>query len=132
MVWIAAGVSTWLQKIEKFCSFLAIAAFSASAVGGTPAVDARDRIGKGPWRNAKGEVIANNLDELHGTNNLTKQTALTEKGEIVNGRGDTPNLHVVLTGSTPDGRFSLVGADSTCSNWTSGGAGSRRTGSCTP
>ena len=123
-----------LAGADKFCQNLASAAgaggrtwrayLSASAVGGTPAVDARDRIGKGPWRNAKGEVIANNLDELHGTNNLTKQTALTEKGEIVNGRGDTPNQHDVLTGSTPDGRAT----EATCNNWTSSTNGSAMVG----
>jgi hypothetical protein len=63
----------------------------------------RDRIGRSPWQNAKGDVIAKDVAELHGSNNLTKQTALTEKGEVVNGRGDTPNTHDALTGSQPDG-----------------------------
>jgi hypothetical protein len=94
--------------------------FSASAVGATPAVDARDRIGSGPWRNAKGEVIANDVAELHASNNLTKQTALTEKGTLNNGRGDTPNQHDILTGSTPDGRAT----EATCNNWTSNSNGS--------
>src|SRR5207302_5812788 len=76
---------------------------SAQAAEGQPAVNARDRIGRGPWQNAKGVVVAKDLDELHGANNLTKQTALTEKGDIVNGRGDTPNKHDALTGTTPDG-----------------------------
>jgi hypothetical protein len=67
------------------------------------AVNARDRIGTGPWRNAKGVVVAQNVTELHGANNLNKQTALTEKGDVVNGRGDTPNMHDILTGSQPDG-----------------------------
>src|SRR4029077_9963439 len=67
-------------------------------------VNARDRIGRGPWQNAKGVVVASNLDQLHGTNNLNKQTALTEKGDVVNGRGDTPNMHDMLTGSTREGR----------------------------
>src|SRR6185503_9131860 len=71
------------------------------------AVNARDRIGKGPWRNAKGIIVANNLDELHGTNNLGKQTSLTEKGDVVNGRGDTPNRHDILTGSRGDGAVML-------------------------
>lgn len=86
---------------------------------GDGAVNARDRIGKGPWRNAKGVVIANSLDELHGQNNLTKQTALTEKGEINNGRGDTPNRHDILTGSKPDGTAFPAGEDRTCKNYTS-------------
>jgi hypothetical protein len=80
-----------------------------------PPVNARDRIGKGPWYNVKQVKIAENLDELHGKNGLTKQTSITEKGEVVNGRGDTPNRHDILTGSTPDGR---VVAGATCNNWT--------------
>lgn len=92
---------------------------SASASGGQPAVHARDRIGKGPWRNAKGEIIANDVEELHANNRITKQTALTEKGTVVNGRGDTPNEHDILTGSTPDGRATEM----TCGNWTSSGDG---------
>jgi hypothetical protein len=90
---------------------------------------ARDRIGKGPWQNAKGVVIAQNVAELHGKNNLNKQTALTEKGEMVNGRGDTPNMHDILTGSQPDG--SAIAGDpgkTTCSNWTSSGAGAAMVG----
>src|SRR6185295_3527600 len=85
---------------------------------GTGAVNARDRIGRGPWANAKGEVIAKDVAELHGNNNLTKQTALTEKGAVVNGRGDTPNMHDVLTGSQPDGTAFPAGEDRTCGNWT--------------
>jgi hypothetical protein len=119
-----------LAGADKHCQALADTAgagqrrwrayLSASAVGNAPAVDARDRIGSGPWRNAKGEVIANDVAELHTANNLTKQTALTEKGELVNGRGDTPNQHDILTGSTPDGRAT----EATCNNWTSGSNGS--------
>jgi len=92
------------------------------------AVNARDRIGSGPWVNAKGVVIAKNPDELHGTNNLTKQTALTEKGEVVNGRGDTPNTHDILTGSKPDGTAFGEDADRTCANWTSSGKGAAMLG----
>ena len=77
---------------------------STAAADGKPAVNARDRIGKGPWRNAKGVVVAKNVDDLHGTNNLTKETALNERGAVVNGRGDNPNMHDMLTGSQPDGR----------------------------
>jgi hypothetical protein len=99
---------------------------SVSSVDGKPAVNARDRIGAGPWRNAKGVVIAKSVDDLHGSeNNIGKQTALTEKGEPVNGRGDTPNMHDVLTGSQPDGRAFPVGdKDTTCGNWSKGGEGS--------
>ncbi len=99
---------------------------SASAVGGAAAVNARDRIGGGPWQNAKGVVIAKGVDDLHSAgNNLTKQTVLTEKGEPVNGRGDTPNMHDILTGTQPDGRaFPPGDKDTTCGNWTKSGEGS--------
>ena len=102
-----------LAGADQLCSSLAGAAgstghtwrayLSTVPAGSTPGVNARDRIGPGPWRNAKGVVVAQNVTELHGANNLNKQTALTEKGEVVNGRGDTPNQHDALTGSTPDG-----------------------------
>ena len=91
-------------------------------------MNARDRIGTGPWVNAKGAVIAKNPAELHGTNNLTKQTALTEKGEVVKGRGDKPNMHDILTGSKPDGTAFGVDADRTCANWTSSGKGAAMVG----
>jgi hypothetical protein len=95
-------------------------------------VNARDRIGTGPWQNAKGAVIAKNVDDLHSANNnLTKQTALDEKGQPVNSRTDKPNKHDILTGSRPDGT-AFPGApfpDMTCSNWTSGAnEGSAMTG----
>ena len=93
---------------------------STTGAGG---VNARDRIGKGPWQNAKGAVIATDVAALHGSNNLTKQTALTEKGTPINGRGDTPNTHDMLTGSTPDGRAMDGSTDSTCGNWTKSGEG---------
>ncbi len=99
---------------------------STTGAGG---VHARDRIGRGPWQNSKGVVIATSVDDLHSANNkLSKQTALTEKGEVVSGRGDTVNLHDILTGSTPDGRASSAAGDTTCSNWTSGGPGSALVG----
>lgn len=96
---------------------------STQAADGAAAVNARDRIGAGPWRNAKGAVIASSLAELHGAAaNLTKQTALTEKGEIVNGRGDTPNQHDILTGSQADGTAFGPGEDRTCGNYTRSGS----------
>lgn len=101
---------------------------SASATAGAPAVNARDRIGTGPWKNAKGVVIAGSVDELHSSNKIDKQTALTEKGEVVNGRGDTPNMHDILTGSQPDGRAFAGDADMTCGNWTKSGEGAAMLG----
>ena len=95
---------------------------------GAGAVNARDRIGKGPWVNAKGVTVAKDVAELHGKNNLTKQTALSEKGEVINGRGDTPNRHDVLTGSQPDGTAFPPDKDMTCKNWTSGTEGSAMVG----
>jgi hypothetical protein len=93
---------------------------STQAADGKPAVNAKDRIGKGPWQNAKGAVIAKDVADLHGAaNNLTKQTALSEKGEVINGAGDTPNRHDILTGSQPDGTAFAAGDDKTCRNWTS-------------
>ena len=91
---------------------------------GAAGVNARERIGSGPWVNAKGVTIATDVAQLHGNNNLTKQTALTEKGEVINGRGDTPNTHDILTGSTADGRAVAGDGDSTCGNWTKSGEGS--------
>ncbi len=103
-------------------------AYLSTISGGKPLVNARDRIGSGPWQNLKGDVIALSVDDLHGNNKITKQTALTEKGEIVNGRGDTPNMHDILTGSQPDGRGIAGNVDSTCSNWTSSTTGAAMTG----
>ncbi|MEO6624748.1 MAG: hypothetical protein ABIN37_07955 [Burkholderiaceae bacterium] len=97
----------------------------------TPVVNARDRIGKGPWLNAKGELIARDVEQLHGANNITKQTALSEKGGVINGPGDTPNMHDILTGSRPDGTaFSSAPGmpDMTCGEWTKSGDGSAMTG----
>jgi len=97
---------------------------STQAADGKPAINARDRIGKGPWTNAKGEVVAKDVADLHGPNALTKQSALNEKGEVVNGRGDQPNRHDILTGSQPDGTAFAAGDDKTCKNWTSSTQGS--------
>lgn len=94
---------------------------STQAEGGAAAVNARDRTGPGPWKNAKGGVIAKDVADLHGDNNITKETALTEKGEIVSGYGDTPNRHDILTGSQADGRAYPPGEDRTCGNWTKSG-----------
>jgi hypothetical protein len=107
-----AGAKTWRAYL------------STQAADGKPAVNARDRIGKGPWQNAKGVVVAKDVAELHGANNLTKQTALSEKGDVINGRGDTPNRHDVLTGSQPDGTAFAGADDRTCKNWTSSTQGS--------
>jgi hypothetical protein len=127
-----------IEGADRHCQQLAQAAgaagrtwhayLSTQAADGKPAVNARDRIGKGPWLNAKGTVVAKNIDELHGANNLTKQTALTEKGEVVNGRGDTPNKHDALTGTMPDGKAFPAGEDKTCKNWTSSTQGAAMLG----
>lgn len=102
-----AGAKTWRAYL------------STQAAEGKRAENARDRIGKGPWQNSKGTVVAKDVAELHGTNNINKETALTEKGEAVNGYGDTPNRHDILTGSQPDGTAFAAGDDRTCKNWTS-------------
>ena len=102
---------------------------SASPSRASPTHNARDRIGRGPWQNAKGVVIARSLEEQHGNNNLNKQTALTEKGQIVNGTGDTPNMHDILTGSRPDGTAIAGDASkTTCGNWTRSGDGAAMVG----
>ena len=124
-----------LEGADRICRTLAESAGAGGrtwraylSTQGPGAVNARDRIGAGPWVNAKGVVIAKDIAELHGANNLTKQTALNEKGEIVSGRGDTPNTHDILTGSKPDGTAFGDGADRTCSNWTSSGKGAAMVG----
>jgi hypothetical protein len=92
---------------------------------GAGAVNARDRIGKGPWQNAKGVVIATSVADLHSANNkLTKQNDVSEKGEVINGRGDKPNRHDILTGSQPDGTAFTDDKDHTCKNYTSSTQGS--------
>jgi hypothetical protein len=122
-----------LSGADQLCARLAQAAgssgktwrayLSTQANGGTAAVNARDRIGRGPWQNAKGVVVAKDVAELHGpSNNLNKQTALTEKGDVVNGRGDNPNMHDILTGSQPDGTAFTGTDDRTCGNYTKSGS----------
>jgi hypothetical protein len=126
-----AGADNWCQTLAQAAGAGAKiwrAYLSTQEASGTPAVNARDRIGKGPWQNAKGTVVAKDVAELHGTNGLTKQTALSEKGEVINGRGDTPNRHDVLTGSQPDGTAFAAGEDRTCKNWTSSTQGSAMLG----
>lgn len=120
-----------LQGADAHCQSLAQAAGAGNrtwraylSTGGASPVNARDRIGRGPWRNAKGEVVARDVEHLHGENNLTLQTALTEKGEPVNGRRQSPNTHDILTGSQADGTAFAGAEDRTCANWTSGGEGS--------
>lgn len=112
-----------LAGADAYCGQLAEAAGTTGktwhAYLSSDSEDARDRIGSGPWYNAKGEKIADDVASLHSaSNNITKQTALNEKGEVINGRGDTPNRHDILTGSLPDG----TKASETCGNWTMGGA----------
>jgi len=124
-----------LEGADAHCLALAKAAgskqtswrayLSTTAPGGAAGVSARERVGKGPWRNAKGEVVAQNVDDLHSASvNINKKTALTEKGEVVSGRGDPVNLHDILTGSDPNGFFSTAGGDTTCVNWSSSAEGS--------
>lgn len=135
-----------LAGADAHCQKLAAAAgagdktwrayLSTSPSDGKPAVNARDRIGKGPWHNAKGTMVARDLEHLHGDtldlarlgNLLTKNNAINEKGELVNGVGDKPNMHDILTGTQPDGRAYTDGQDHTCKNWTSGGEGTAQVG----
>jgi hypothetical protein len=102
---------------------------SASPFGDQPAVNARDRIGAGPWHNAKGVQVARDVADLHSENNrLSKENSLTELGEVVKGRGDTPNEHDILTGTQEDGSAFNDGDDHTCRNWTGNGEGSAQVG----
>jgi hypothetical protein len=133
-----------LAGADAYCQQLAQAAgstgktfhayLSAQAAGTTPAVNARDRIGKGPWYNSKGALIAWNVEDLHGDvnrdrNQINKLNALDEKGNGIKGFGDTPNQHDILTGSDSDGRVLLgTAANTTCNNWTSNAAGSAMLG----
>jgi hypothetical protein len=112
-----AGAKTWHAYL------------SAKAAAGQPAVNAKDRIGRGPWYNHHGVMVAQNVADLHSDNNkLSKENSLTEKGGTVKGRGDTPNQHDILTGSLMDGTVSPDTADTTCSNWTSNGTGAAYVG----
>jgi len=121
---VGGGAKTWHAYL------------STQARPGQPAINARDRIGTGPWYNSKRVPIAKNLSDLNGDtveearlgSNLFKQTALNEKGGVVNGFGDMPNTHDMLTGSHPDGRAYTDNADHTCNNWTSSGMGQAQLG----
>jgi hypothetical protein len=128
-----------LAGADKHCQALAQAAgagdrlwrayLSTSTAGGKPGVNARDRIGKGPWHNAKGVLIAKDVNDLHSDNNkIDRETALSETGGRINARGDKPNMHDILTGSQPDGRAFTGDEDRTCRDWTHGGEGAAMVG----
>ena len=125
-----------IEGADRHCQTLAQAAGAGGktwkaylSTQGANAVNAKDRIGRGPWQNAKGTVIAKDLADLHGaSNNLNKDTALSEKGDVINGRGDTPNRHDILTGSQSDGTAFTGGDDRTCGNWTKSTAGTAMVG----
>jgi hypothetical protein len=119
-----------LEGADRHCQSLATAAGAGKrtwraylSTTGTPSVNARDRIGKGPWYSFEGRLIARNVDELHTSNNINRLVALNEKGKNVNGRADKPNTHDIITGSTPDGRASTAKEDTTCGNYTKSGEG---------
>jgi hypothetical protein len=114
---VGAGDRTWRAYLSTMSS------------EGRPAVNARDRIGSGPWYNAKGVMVAESVADLHSENNkLSKENSLTEKGDVVNGRGDQPNMHDILTGSSLDGTAFMGEGYTNCDNWTSSGEGSARLG----
>ncbi len=124
-----------LEGADAHCQSLAKAAgssqshwrayLSTTSTATVAGVNARDRIGNGPWHNAKGVLVAKSVEDLHSdSSNVTKLTALTEKREAVSGRGDAVNTHDILTGSDPSGRYSTAGGDTTCGNWTKSGEGS--------
>jgi hypothetical protein len=125
-----------LEGADRHCTTLATAAGATGktwkaylSTQGAGAVNAKDRIGRGPWQNAKGTVIAKDVADLHSaSNNLNKQTALNEKGEVINGRGDTPNRHDILTGSQSDGTAFTGADDRTCGNWSKSTAGAAMVG----
>jgi len=123
-----------LDGADKHCQQLAAAVGAGSrtwraylSAGGAKPMHAKDRIGAGPWTNAKDVTVATSVADLHSdANKLSKENSLTEKGDVVNGRGDTPNRHDILTGSNLDG--TLAGDALTCNNWTSSGEGSAQVG----
>ena len=124
-----------LEGADKHCQALAQAVGAGAktwraylSTQGAGAVNARDRIGKGPWQNVKGTVIAKDVADLHNGNNINKETALSEKGEVISGRTDQPNRHDILTGSQPDGTAFSGDDDRTCGNWTKSGDGAAMVG----
>ena len=125
-----------LDGADAHCQMLAEAAGSTGRTwhaylsqSGGMAVDARDRIGSGPWYNANGVEVASSVADLHSANNeLSKSNSISEKGDVINGRGDSPNMHDVLTGSQLDGTAFTDGEDHTCGNWSTNGAGSAQVG----
>jgi hypothetical protein len=125
-----------LAGADAHCTKLAAAAGSTGktwraylSTQGANAVNAKDRIGKGPWQNAKGTVVAASVADLHSPNNkLNKENSLSEKGEVINGRGDKPNRHDILTGTQADGTAFAAGDDRTCGNWTSSTKGAAMVG----
>ena len=128
-----------LRGADQHCQDLAYAVgagdlewrayLSTVSMGGEAAVHARERIGEGPWYNYAGDLIANDVADLHSEDaNLTKESILTEKGDMVNGRGDSPNMHDILTGSNMDGTANTDEGHDACANWTSSGEGSARGG----
>lgn len=128
-----AGADAHCQKLaaaagagsRQWRAYLSVpGAFPQGNNPGTPSVHARDRIGTGPWHNAKGELIARDVAHLHNGNNLNKNTALDERGNGIKGRGDTPNEHDILTGSRADGTAFAPQTDTTCKAWTSNNEGS--------
>lgn len=115
---VGAGSRTWRAYLST------PGTFPSGSNPGVPGINARDRIGKGPWFNAKGQLIARDIDHLHNSNHISKETALDERGNIVKGRGDTPNEHDILTGSRADGTAFAPQTDTTCKSWTSSTDGS--------
>lgn len=126
------GADAWCRKLAEAAGSRGKtwrAYLSAIPAEGKALVNARDRIGKGPWFNARGVKVAENVDDLHGDGNkLSKENSLTERGSLVNGRGDTPNMHDILTGSNLDGTAFIAEGYNNCENWTSSGEGGARVG----
>jgi len=131
-----AGADAYCQQLGAAAGRGGVTWHAYLSTQGPNAVNARDRIGNGPWYNQRGQRVAQNVAELHGDtleqarigNALGKQLSLNDKGGITNGVGDTPNQHDILTGSQPDGRAYTDGMDHTCNNWTSNGAGTAQLG----